>query len=245
MHTKKDMRYFAVFVFTLFSISIFGQEKNIKGVVYSELTYNTEGNASIVNLNTLKVAQTSSDGLFTILASINDTLHISSEGFRSLKIRVTKDWYQEGMMKIYIKDHSTVLDEVVINTLKLTGILSIDTKLIALADYPYYRDFTSTGFIANYNSGINPINGIYNAIKRNSKETKKINQIKKEVELIELMKNKYDREMASTLLNISKEDIVKVLQRCNQSERFIYTANDFQIFNAVNECYDSYRIGKQ
>ena len=82
MHTKKDMRYFAVFVFTLFSISIFGQEKNIKGVVYSELTYNTEGNASIVNLNTLKVAQTSSDGLFTILASINDTLHISSEGFR-------------------------------------------------------------------------------------------------------------------------------------------------------------------
>ncbi|MEG0918102.1 MAG: hypothetical protein RSF68_13905, partial [Myroides sp.] len=69
-------------------------------------------------------------------------------------------------------------------------------------------------------------------------------QIRKEVELIEVMKKKYDREMVSALLNISKEDIVKMLQRCNHSERFIYTANDYQIFNAVNECYENYKLGK-
>ncbi len=244
MHTKKDMRYFAVLLFILFSVSSFGQEKNIKGIVYSELSYHPETKANIVNLSSLKVAQTTSDGSFTILAKVNDTLHISSEGYRSLKIKVTNDWYKEGSMNIFIKDLSTMLDEVVINTLKLTGILSVDTRLIALADYPYYRDFTSTGFSANYNSGLNPINGIYNAIKRNSRETKKINQIRKEVELIELMKKKHDREMVSALLNVSKQDIVKVLQRCNHTERFIYTANDFQIFNAVNECYDSYKISK-
>ncbi len=238
------MRYFAVLLFTVFSISISAQEKNIKGIVYSELSYAPESKASIVNLNSLKVAQTDDDGSFSILANVNDTLHISSEGFRSLKIKVTNDWYKEGKMNIYIKDLSTVLDEVVINTLKLTGILSVDTKLIALADYPYYRDFGPTGFTANYNSGLNPINGIYNAIKRNSRETKKINQIRKEVELIEAMKKKYDREMVSALLNVSKEDIVKVLQRCNHSERFIYTANDYQIFTAVNECYDNYKLGK-
>lgn len=238
------MRYFAVLLFTLFSISVFAQEKNIKGIVYSELSYAPESRANIVNLNSLKVAQTETDGSFSILASVNDTLHISSEGFRSLKIKVTNDWYKEGKMNIYIKDLSTVLDEVVINTLKLTGILSVDTKLIALADYPYYRDFSATGFSTSYNSGLNPINGIYNAMKRNSRETKKINQIRKEVELIEVMKKKYDREMVSALLNISKEDIVKMLQRCNHSERFIYTANDYQIFTAVNECYDNYKLGK-
>lgn len=238
------MRYFAVLLFTLFSVSIFAQEKNIKGIVYSELSYHPEGKANIVNLSSLKVAQTTKDGAFTILAKINDTLHISSEGFRSLKIKVTNDWYKEGSMNIYIKDLSTVLDEVVINTLNLTGILSIDTKLIALADYPYYRDFGATGFTTSYNSGLNPINGIYNAMKRNSRETKKINQIRKEVELIELMKKKFDREMVAALLNISKEDIVKILQRCNHTERFIYTANDYQIFNSVNECYDNYKLGK-
>ena len=236
------MRYFAVLLFITFSVSLFGQEKNIRGVVMSELSYQPEPNANIVNLSSLKVTQSAADGSFTIVAKVNDTLHISSEGFRALKIKVTNDWFKEDKMRIFIKDASTVLDEVVINTLKLTGILSVDTKLIALADYPYYRDFAATGYIPSYNSGLNPINGIYNAMKRNSRETKKINQIRKEVELIELMKTKYDREMVTSLLNITKEDIVKMLQRCNHSERFIYTANDYQIFNAVNECYTTYKL---
>src|SRR5690606_36321405 len=164
---------------------------------------------------------------------------------RSLKIKVTNDWYKDEAMKVFIKDASTLLDEMVINALKLTGILSVDTRLIALAEYPYYRDFSTTGFVPSYNSTINPINGIYNAIKRNSKETKKINQIKEEVALIEVMKTKYDREMVSALMNTSKEDIVKLLQRCNHTERFIYTANDYQIFNAVNESYDQYKLLNQ
>ncbi|WLD24451.1 hypothetical protein NU10_03365 [Flavobacterium dauae] len=237
------MRYFAVLFFLLLSVANYAQEKNIQGIVYSELSYSPESNVNIINLSSLKVAQTSTDGVFTILANVNDTLHISSEGFRSLKIKVTNDWFKEGKMKIYIKDTSTVLDEMIINTLNLTGILSVDTKLIALADYPYYRDFGATGYVASYNRGLNPINGIYNAMKRNSRETKKINQIREEAELIELMKKKYDREMVSALLDISKEEIVKILQRCNYSERFIYTASDYQIFNAVNECYTNYKLG--
>ena len=65
------------------------------------------------------------------------------------------------------------------------------------------------------------------------------------MELIEVMKTKYDREMVSALMNIPKEDIVKLLQRCNHTERFIYTANDYQIFNAVNECYANYKLLNQ
>ncbi|HUH26320.1 MAG TPA: hypothetical protein VLY87_06810 [Flavobacterium sp.] len=236
------MRYFAVLFFLFNSIGLFAQEKTISGTIFSELTYTPEGGASIINLSNLKVAKSATNGSFTILAQVNDTLHISADGFRTLKIAVSKDWYKEGNQNVYLKDLSTVLDEVVINTLKLTGILSVDTKLIALADYPYFRDFGPTGFSEVYNSGLNPINGIYNAIKRNSKDTKKINSIKKEIALIELMKTKYDRDTASALLNISKEDIVKILQRCNHSERFIYTANDFQIFNAVNECYADFKL---
>ncbi|WKW45398.1 carboxypeptidase-like regulatory domain-containing protein [Myroides sp. JBRI-B21084] len=237
------MRYFAVFFLFLFSVSISAQEKNIQGTVLSEQGYMPTAHANVVNLNSLKVTKTNANGVFSILAKVNDTLHISLEGFRSLKIKVTNDWFLDGTKKVYLKDLSTELDEVVINSLKLTGILSIDTKLIALADYPYDKDLGATGFTANYNRGFNPLNGIYNAIKRNSEETKKINKIRKEVELIEMMKKKFDREMVATLLNISKEDIVKILQRCNYSERFIYTANDFQIFNAVNECYENYLLG--
>lgn len=243
-HTKSNMRYFVVFFFLLSTITLTAQEKWVKGVVLNDQSYTPEANASIVNLSSLKVTKSDKDGTFSIPVNVNDTLHIAVEGYRALKVKVTPSWLKSEINPVYIKDLSTVLDEVVINTLKLTGILAVDTKLIALADYPYYRDFGPTGFTANYNGGLNPINGIYNVIKRNNKDAKKINQVRQEVELIELMKTKYDRDMVSALLKISKEDIVSILQRCNRSERFIYTANDYQIFNAVNECYEDYRLSK-
>jgi len=162
------MRYFAVLFFLFLTASLYSQEKTIHRIVYSELSYYPEPNANVLNLSSLKVAQTNNDGAFSLLAKVNDTLHISAEGFKSLKIKVTNDWFKDGTMNIYIKDMSTLLDEVVINTLNLTGILSVDSRLITLAEYPYYRDYNPTGFVASYNSGFNPINGIYNAVKRNS-----------------------------------------------------------------------------
>lgn len=234
------MRYFTVLFFILHSFLTFSQEKNIKGVLFNESGYVLIQDADILNLSNLKIALSAADGSFTIPAKVNDTLYISADGLRALKIKVTQEWFKNEEQRIYLTDASTVLDEMVINTLKLTGILSVDTKLIALADYPYYKDFSTTGFSVAYNRGLNPIHGIYNAIQR--KNQTKISEIKQEVALIERMKTKYDREIASALLNISKEDIIKILQRCNHSERFIYTANDYQIFNAVNECYAAYKL---
>lgn len=238
------MRYFAVLLFLLTTSFVVAQNNKVKGVVLNEQTNFPENGASIINLSTLNATRTNNNGAFSINANLNDTLHFSVEGYRSLKIRVTADWLQNDQNVVYMKDNSIVLDELVISNLNLTGILSVDTKLIAIAEYPYFKDFGPTGFNLNYNSGLNPINGIYNSIKRNSNESKKINQVKQEVALIEIMKDKFDRETVSALLNISKEDIVSILQRCNHSERFIYTANDYQIFNAVNECYTNYNLSK-
>ena len=236
------MRNFTVLFFLIYSLLGYSQEKNIKGVLFNESDVTLVGNADIINLSNLKFTTSKADGSFTILANTNDTLHISAEGFHNFKIKVNQQWFDEGEQRVYIKDTSTVLDEVVINSLQLTGILSIDTKLIALADYPYYRDLSATGFTMAYNTGINPLHGIYNAVKR--RDNQKIASIKQEIDLIERMKTKYDRTLASALLNISKNDIITILQRCNHSERFIYTANDYQIFNAVNECYSTHQISK-
>lgn len=231
------MRHFTVFFFLLFSIGLSAQSK-VKGTIYNETSYNIEPNINIINLSTYKVTQSKEDGTFVIDAVLGDTLHFSSEGYRSLKLKVTNDWLKASNVKVYIKDASTVLDEIVINPIRLSGFLQVDTKLIALADYPYTRDFSATGASLYYNNGFNPIKGIYNLIKRNSKSTKRINEIKEQTELIELMKTKYDRETVAALLNLSKEEIITTLQRCNHSERFIYTASDFQIFNAINECFE-------
>lgn len=239
------MRNFTVFFLTLISLTTFAQKQVVKGTVINELSHSPEFGINIINLNSLKISQSQKNGDFQIEANLNDSLHFSAEGFMSLKIKVTNDWIKGNNIPVYIKDSSTVLDELFIDKLKLTGFIQVDTKLIEIHDFYYYKSFEPSNFSAYYNSGLSPIDGIYNSFKKNSEYTKRIEKLKSETELIEIMKTKFDRETASALLNISKEEIVKVLQNCNHTERFIYTASDFQIFTAVNECFQIHNISKK
>ncbi|PJR04406.1 peptidase associated/transthyretin-like domain-containing protein [Avrilella dinanensis] len=229
------MRIYTVFVFLLLTTALFAQE-TVKGTVLSDITYTPEPDVSIINLNSLKVTKTNQNGVFEIQAELNDTLHISAEGYKALKIKVTNDWLKGYEVKVYIKDLSTVLDELIINNVELTGFLEIDSKRLAYATYDITGSLAAAGLPSYHQVTFNPVKKIYDFLKKNSKTTQTINRIQEETELIELMKTKYDRETVSALLNISKEDIVAALQMCDKSERFIYSASDYQIFIALNEC---------
>lgn len=242
---KAFMRYFTVLFFLVTTLSVSAQRQVVKGNIINELTKYSEQGINIINLNSLKVSKSDQNGYFEIEANLNDSLHFSSEGYRSLKLKVTNDWLKNASMTVYIKDNSTTLDEMYISNLKLTGFLQVDTKLIELNDYYYYKQFKPVEFSKTFTPKLNPVDAIYNSFKKNSANSKKIEKLKQESELIEMMKTKYDRETVSALLNISKDDIVKVLQNCNYTERFIYTASDYQIFNALNECFQVYNIEKK
>jgi len=229
------MRIYTVFVFLLLTTALFAQE-TVKGTVLSDITYTPEPDVSIINLNSLKVTKTNQNGVFEIQAELNDTLHISAEGYKALKIKVTNDWLKGYEVKVYIKDLSTVLDELIINNVELTGFLEIDSKRLAYATYDITGSLAAAGLPSYHQVTFNPVKKIYDFLKKNSRTTQTINRIQQENDLIELMKTKYDRETVSALLNISKEDIVAALQMCDKSERFIYSASDYQIFIALNEC---------
>lgn len=229
------MRIYTVFVFLLLTTALFAQE-TVKGTVLSDITYTPEPDVSIINLNSLKVTKTNQNGVFEIQAELNDTLHISAEGYKALKIKVTNDWLKGYEVKVYIKDLSTVLDELIINNVELTGFLEVDSKRLAYATYDITGSLAAAGLPSYHQVTFNPVKKIYDFLKKNSRTTQTINRIQEETELIELMKTKYDRETVSALLNISKEDIVAALQMCDKSERFIYSASDYQIFIALNEC---------
>jgi len=239
------MRYFTVFFFILFSFSVSAQKQIVKGTIINELSKYSEPGINIINLNSLKISKSKSNGEFEIEANLNDSLHFSAEGYRSLKLKVTNDWLKNQNVMVYIKDNSTTLDELYISNLKLTGFLQVDTKLITLHDRYYYNTYKPKDFIYFNDSKLNPVDAIYNAFKKSSKKSKNIERLKEETELIEMMKTKYDRETVSVILNISKEEIIKVLKECQHTDRFIYTASDFQIFNALNECFQVYNISKK
>jgi hypothetical protein len=47
------------------------------------------------------------------------------------------------------------------------------------------------------------------------------------------------------MLGIDKKEIPEILERCNYSESFIKTANDLQVLDAINDCYEEYKILKR
>src|SRR5690606_14646741 len=128
------MRIYTVFIFLLLTTTVFAQQ-TVKGTVLSDQTYAPESDVSIINLNSLKVTKTNQDGTFEIPATLDDTLHISADGYKALKIKVTNDWLKGYEVKVYIKDLSTVLYELVINNVELTGFLDIDSNHLSYVTY--------------------------------------------------------------------------------------------------------------
>lgn len=236
-HLSNTMRYFTVFLFCLLTTIAWGQNI-VRGVVRDDIAQTTMNNVSVINLSTLQVVKTNSAGEFAIEVNPQDILHFTQVNYRSFKLSVTNDWIEKNEIRsIYMKEDSEILDEIVINSLRLTGILQIDTRLIAFADYPYTKDISITGYTPYV--GFNPIESIYRSVKKNSKNTQNIKRLESENQILDLMKSRYDRDLVSTFLEIPKVKIIETLQSCDYSEEFIYTSSDYQIFIALKSCLNS------
>jgi len=44
------------------------------------------------------------------------------------------------------------------------------------------------------------------------------------------------------LLQVNRAEIDEILNNCNYSEDFMNTANDLQILDAINSCYEEYKV---
>lgn len=255
------MKYFVVFLFTLFSFLGFSQNdtlvKNIKGTVIHSETKLPMGNVHVVNTSRVKGTITSPSGTFEIGAKLNDTLLFTYIGYETVKVKVTNDWVKQNPTKIYLTEKAYVLDEVVVAKYNLTGYIEVDTKLIPVSDDSYR--YSISGLKAGYEGGeykpgaiakvlgsiSNPADFLYNIFGKRPKEMKKLKEMKKDDTVRNLLATKFDRETLAALLEINKDDIPLILQNCNYSEYFIQTANDLQIMDAISACYEDYKILKK
>ena len=70
----------------------------------------------------------------------------------------------------------------------------------------------------------------------------KLRLIREDNEIKNLLSTKFDREVLVQLLGVEKKEIDEILRSCNFSNNFINQANDLQIMEAINECYDEYKL---
>lgn len=254
------MRYFVVFFLVLLSTFTFAQEvefpQKVSGTIINDNTLLPLSNVNVINLNKVKGTVSNSKGGFELEVGVNDTLHLSLIGFKSIKVRVTNDWIKNKTTRIQMTEKAIALEEVVVRPYDLTGYLEIDSRLIPTREnYRYSISGLSQGYEAGNNSPgafgrvmgsiFNPADMLYNFFGKKPKELKRIKEMKKDDTVRNLLASKFDRETISVLLGIDKKEIAEILERCNYSESFVKTANDLQIMDAISECYEEYKILKK
>ena len=125
-----------LFTFFWFSVIAFAQDENqtIQGKVLNDADDAPIENVHIVNMNQVKGSISKEDGSFSIPAKVNDTLYFSYLGFKSIRVRVTNDWFKYGDIKIKMTELGIALEEVVLRPVQLTGYLEVDAKIIPIYD---------------------------------------------------------------------------------------------------------------
>jgi len=249
-------QYLLLFFILVSSIFCFSQEDEgkVKGVVVDASSNHFLESVNIVNLNKVIGTSTNSNGEFEISVKVNDTLHLSYLGYKSIKVRVTNDWLKFGSATtIKLTELALALEEVVVNQLKLTGYLEVDIKQVPAINTNYRYSISglpSTGYEAGRPSTINKVLGsifnpadfLHRMFGKKPNELRKLKKMKEDDEIRNLLASRFDREMLTVLLQVNKVDLDEIVSQCNYSKGFIQSANDLQILDAISECYEEYKV---
>lgn len=114
----------------LISLSFFSQDKKriISGTITDSL--GIVKNANIININTKQGTFSNDEGLFRIFAAEGDTIKVSSIQHFSKKRHISKEIFNNQIIKITLKSTTYVLDEFELKKHNLSGRLGIDTKVV-------------------------------------------------------------------------------------------------------------------
>ena len=242
--------------FFLISISFFAQEiSNVSGTILNSKTNLPLENVNIVNLNKVIGTATSKEGKFEINAQVNDTLHFSYLGYKSIKVRVTNDWINFGTnTTIELTELALALEEVVVYEMKLTGYLELDIKQVpinnnyrysisGLPNVGYESSSRPTNALTKtLNAIFNPVDFLYKIFGREPNQLRKVKKMKEDDRIRNVLSNRFDREILVELLSIEKKDLEFLIAQCSYSDDFIMKANDLQVLEAISECYEEYKV---
>lgn len=252
---KKVITFIILFL-AISSISAQADKKELK--LYAKVVNDADdkpmSNVHVINLTTVKGVITNEKGEFELAAQPDDELFFSFLGFKSIKVRVTNDMLKyKGSSTIRLTELAFALEKVVITPYQLTGYLDIDAKNVPIrANYRYRIAGLSTGYEAGEKAPgaistvlgaiFNPGDFLQNLFGKKPTQMRKLRRMKEDDEIRNLLASKFDRQMLRELLQVERVDIDEILSLCNYSKTFITTANDLQILDAINDCYEEYKI---
>ena len=241
------------FILIIFSQLFYAQER-VVAVIENDADSKPISNVHVINLNSVVGTISNKEGVFEIDANVNDTLFFSYLGFKSIKVRVTNDLIRFKNTKIKLTELAYALEEIIVTPYKLTGYLEIDAKNVPISNSYRYSipGLPTKGYEAGsrnpgaiskvFGAIFNPVDFLYNLFGKKPKQLKKLQLMKDDFRIRELLNTKFDREILVELLQIQKFDLDEILRNCSYSESFIVGANDLQILEAISQCYEEFKL---
>jgi len=225
-----------------------------KGKVTEGSKYTPLAGAHIINLNTVTGSISDEQGNFLIPVSEKDTLLVSFLGYNSKKIIIKDKTNYDDIQIIVLYEKFTELEQVDLDV-KLTGVLSVDTKNapgltnnhVHLNGLPQTFETgkpKSRTYDKPFDLVFHPVDFIYEMFGKKPKQLRKLKKLKKEDLLRDMLEKKANREILMEYLDINKEQLNRLLDYCHYSEYFIKNATDLQVIDAVLECYENYKALK-
>ncbi len=243
-------KYFLLFFLFCGTGTLLAQETFFNGTLIHAGTKQVLTGANIINLTSLDGTTSDMNGMFSIPAKVNDSIIITFLGYKTINVKVTPDKLAKHQT-IYMLEAPLVLDEVIVSADQLTGSLPIDVNLIPVqkpidispkiaAMFGSPRPTVLSKINDVFKQIMNPVDLIYNIFSTRAKDLRRLKKIQNEDKVKQILAAKFDREILSRLLKIDKKDVYLVLEMCDYPEKFIKTANDLQILEAILNCYSRY-----
>ncbi|MEY4834226.1 MAG: hypothetical protein RI980_341 [Bacteroidota bacterium] len=227
----------------------------VKGKIMDIKTKMPIERVTVLNNNTSAVVLASENGDFEISAKTNDKLLFSHLGYNYAEVVVNQKWYSE-VQTIFLSLKENEIETVLVTSYTLTGYLEIDTKLIPVNEN--YR-YNIAGLNLGYEPGMkaknatenllkslsNPVDLVYSLFNSKEKDFKKLINLKNDTHFASILSNNTNREVLVMLLQLDKNEIDKILEKCNYSKNFINTASDLQVLDALATSYNDYKVLKR
>jgi hypothetical protein len=253
------MKKIAFLILILTAVFGFSQsdtlQVKVKGKIIDIKTNMPIARVTVLNKNTSSVVLASENGDFEISAKTNDKLLFSHLGYNYAEVGVSQKWYA-GNQIVFLSFKENEIETVLVTNYTLTGYLEIDTKLIPVNEN--YR-YNIAGLNLGYEPGMkaknatenllkalsNPVDLVYSLFNTKEKDFKKLIDLKNDTHFSAILSNNTNREVLAMLLQLDKNEIDKILEKCNYSKNFINTASDLQVLDALTTSYNDYKVLKR
>ena len=262
----KNISYIALLLIT---IKAFSQEPKIndsinnidlaiflKGQVVNNADKSPLKGANMFNLNSVVGTVTNDEGNFELATRVNDTIYISYLGFQSIKLKITNDLLKGNELVIELHERIEALDEIVVKSHKLVGVLEIDAKNVPKDKYarihivglPQTYEVGTRArkdYISPIDALFRPIDFVYNMFGKKPKQLKKLKKLRSEDNLRKMLEGKFNRELMMEYLDMDAQELTELLNECNYSDYFIRSASDLQLIEAILLCYENHKAIKK